>query len=228
MATSTQPLLSETLNLEENYDKWTPAEFAKYLGLFGLGDYSETIINNKITGKLAPLLTDEDINDLGIDIVGDRLRMRSVIKGFSGRARRTQRTKVLWEGDEKLFFGCYDGLMGTCCGLFPEDPSHYKLTMNHLSARVVTPNRIGPIKVCCGHSYYVDNIDLTNVTDVDVRGIPAPMCLHTLCCANSKAVLEVSHGETSLLEITLDEDTAPEVSQMILNQVEEAQVMERD
>ena len=50
-----------------------------------------SIIQN---GKIAPQLTDEDLKDMGIKIVGDRCRMRHLIKSFGRKARQIQRTKV--------------------------------------------------------------------------------------------------------------------------------------
>lgn len=219
--------LEDSLRKVEGYDNWEPQQLAEYLRKVGLGDYYELIIKHKLTGKLAPLVTDQDLKDMGINIVGDRLRFRQVIQSFSRKARMQERTKVIWEGQERLYWGCFDGILGTCCGCFPDDPSTYKLTRNHLKVKVVEPGRCGPIKVCCWHSYRTNNIDLTHVTDVDVQGVPPPCSQQVCCCATGKDIISVNFDDT-LLMMPLKSGEGDTVSTLILNQIEEAQVMERD
>lgn len=211
----------------EGYENWQPQQLAEYLSKVGLGDYYETIIKHKITGKLAIHLKDEDIKDMGITIVGDRLQFRQVIQSLSKKARSVERTKVIWEGKEVLYHGCFDRMMGTCCGCFPDDPSTYKLTTNHLKVKVVQPGRCGPVKVCCWHSYKVNNIDLTNVTDVDVQGQPPPCMEEVCCCASGRDMIGVTYVDGTLI-IPLKKGVGESVSTLILNQIEEAQLMERD
>lgn len=211
----------------EGFETWQPQQLAAYLQTVGLGDYYEAVITHKITGKLAIYLTDQDLKDMGITIVGDRLQFRQVIQSLAKRSRFVERTKVLWEGKEVLYHGCFDRLLGTCCGCCPDDPSTYKLTSNHLKVKVVEPGRCGPVKVCCCHSYQVNNIDLTHVTDVDVQGRPPPCLEQISCCASGKDVITIKYAEGTLT-MPLKEGQGETVSTLILNQIEEAQVMERD
>jgi hypothetical protein len=211
----------------EGYENWKPQQLAEYLSTVGLGDYYEAVIMHKITGKLAIHLKDEDIKDMGITIVGDRLLFRQVIQSLSKKARFVDRTKVIWEGKEVLYFGCFDRMMGTCCGCFPDDPSTYKLSSNHLKVKVVEPGRCGPLKVCCWHSYKVNNIDLTHVTDVDVQGTPPPCIQEVCCCATGRDIIGITYAEGTLA-MPLKKGVGETVSTLILNQVEETQVMERD
>lgn len=134
------------------------------------------------------------------------------------------------EGEERIFFSRCDKSCWTLGGLCPVDPSTYKLTTNHLKVKRVQPVRCGPIPLCCfGSSYVNNNIDLSKVDDVDVIGIPAP-CLHrTCCCASGKNLVEVESrfekGGHFLL--TLEEGHGDALANLILNQVEESQKMER-
>merc|ERR1712038_186676 len=181
-----------------------------------------------INGKIAPQLTDEDLKDMGIKIVGDRCRMRHLIKSFGRKARQIQRTKVLWSGKEQLWFNQCEGCINTCCGVLPEDPSTYTLTNNHLKIKTVEPLRCGPIRLCCCNDYKINNIDLSYVEDVDVNGVPAPICQRCLCCAGGKEVLNIQTTADGMVFMTLAEGEGTVAAELILNQIEESQQIERD
>jgi len=216
------------LDAVSGYETWNSMQLANYFAKHGLGEYHEVLTMHKITGKIAPLLTDTDLKDMGINIVGDRCRFRLQIDALSRKARAITRTQVMWESQERLFFSCCDACLGTCCGACPEDPSTYKLTQSHLKVRLVTPQRCGPITCCCCTSYAVNNIDLTNVDDVDMVSIPAPFMQQVLCCGEGKDIVDVNTTNEGKIYLTLKMGDGEYASQVILNQIEESQVMERD
>jgi hypothetical protein len=75
-----------------------------------------------------------------------------------------------------------------------------------------------------------NNIDLSKVDDVDVFHTPAPPCFHrSFCCARGKDMVEVeSHFEKGgKIFLPLEEGHGEAVANLILNQVEESQKMER-
>lgn len=210
------------------YESWDENALADYFQRNGLGDYREVLVNHKINGKIAPLLTDDDLKDMGISIVGDRCRFRHHIKNLSKKARQVQRSKILWEAKERLFFGRGDACINTCCGLLPEDPSTYKLTSSHLKIRQVEPTRCGPITFCCCTEYSVNNIDLSQVDDVDYAFKPAPCVQQVFCCAGGKEIVDVSTENDGHVFLALKEGTGEHSSSLIMNQVEESQHIERD
>lgn len=213
-----------------DFHNWDAERLAFYFRQKGLGDYEETLKKHKITGQLAPLLSDSDLKDMGVTIVGDRLLFQRCIKDLSRRERHQARIQVLWEGVERVFFSSYDRACFTCCGLCPVDPSTYRLTNNHLKVKKVRPVRCGPIPLFCfGASYVSNNIDLSKVDDVDVFGIPAPCPQRICCCANGKDKVEVESRfeKGGKVFLVLPEGQGETVSNLILNQVEESQKMER-
>lgn len=112
----------------------------------------------------------------------------------------------------------------------PVDPSTYSLSTNHLRVKRIRPVRCGPVRLCCfGATYYTNNIDLSKVDDVDVIGIPAPCFQRTCCCSNGKDRVDVEsrfeRGDKVTLHLEMGQGEV--VAQMILNQVEESQKMER-
>lgn len=210
----------------QGYEDWDSEKLADYFEQQGLF-YREIITYHKITGKIAPQLTDADLKDMGIDIVGDRCRFRHQLNSLRRKSRYIQRNQLIWEGSERVFFGGLDWCIGTCSGLCPEDPSTYKLTNNHLKIKTVEPVRLGPIRLCCCAKYSINNIDLTQVNDIDIEGIPPPFVQQCLCCAEGKEALEVSTGEGNF-DVIVRSGDGDRVCNLILNQVEESQMIERD
>ena len=172
-------------------------------------------------------------------------------------------TQVMWEGEEKIFFGCLDEAFGTyqctcsiyswiqkswlsmnlkfisiciwcvhvydvyeftyqirkgtCCGCCPEDPSTYKLTQSYMKVKKVNPIRVGFITCPCHSSYTINNIDLTYVNDVDVLGVPPPLCQKVLCCAQGKDIVDISTTtDDGKVLLFLHQDLGEPVANLIL------------
>lgn len=215
-----------------NYHNWDSRELGIYFRNRGLGAYFEALQQHKITGKLAPLLGDEDLKEIGVNVVGDRLMFKHHLKDLSQRERYNKRIESIWDDEERIFFSECDKNFFTCNGFCPVDPSTYKLTSSHLKVKKVQPVRCGPVPLFCfGASYVSKNIDLSKVDDVDVIGIPAPCCHRTCCCSRGKDLVEVeSRFETrgaGKIFLVLEEGHGESVANMILNQVEESQKIER-
>jgi len=213
-----------------DFHTWDENKLADFFRKRGLGAYSEMLKKHKITGSLAPLLHDDDLKEMGVHIVGDRLMFKRYIRDLSKRERFHRRNEPLWEGQERLFFSECDKSCMTCFGFFPADPSTYKLTTNHLKVKRVNPVRCGPIPLCCfGASYVSNNIDLSKVDDVDVFHTPAPCCHRTCCCSSGKDLVEVESRfeKGGKIFLTVKEGQGESVANLILNQVEESQKMER-
>jgi hypothetical protein len=68
--TNSSVRVNEHQDAAANFETWNEQKFAEYLTKSGLGQYSEMFMHHKISGRLAPLLTDTDLKDMGIKIVG--------------------------------------------------------------------------------------------------------------------------------------------------------------
>ena len=227
-AAFTNPSNSET----DGFDSWTSEQLASYFKRNDLGKYSESIISHKITGKLAPLLSDAHFIEMGIKCIGDRLRFRLHIDHLKRKERAQSRLKCLWVGKERLFYARTEAACCTCCGFCPVDPSTYKLMTNYMKIKSVNPKRIGPMRLCCCNEYNINNIDLSYVADVDVIGRPAPWCARVLCCAPGKDLVNIEirgYGGNDLMSHTLilREGEGDQVAEMIMNSVEESQMIDR-
>lgn len=115
---------SEMFLLNTNFEDWTCEQTAEYFKtkVKDLGnDYSELFVNERIDGKVAHRLTDSDLKDMGIDNFGDRAKILQEIEKLQKISQQKDREKVIWEGEELLYFSWYEKLIKTCCGCCPQD-----------------------------------------------------------------------------------------------------------
>lgn len=110
-----------------DYHTWSSNQLGVFFRKRGLSEYYDTLQKHKITGQLAPLLNDDDLKQMGIDIVGDRLMFKHHLKDLSRRERYNKRIESFWEGEERIFFSDCDKTCFTCNGFCPVDPSTCKL-----------------------------------------------------------------------------------------------------
>lgn len=214
-------------------DKWTSKQLASYFEKNGLGQYSESITEHKINGRLAPLLSDDNLTEMGIICIGDRLRFRLHIDNLKRNLRAQSMSKCIWTGKERIFYTGAEEACCTMCGFCPVDPSNYKLMTNYLKIRNVNPARCGPIRLCCCNEYAISNIDLTYVADVDVTGVPAPWCSRILCCAPGKDLVNIEirgYGGNEMYrhKLILKEGEGDEVAGLLMNSIEASQKIDRE
>jgi len=213
--------------LMDDVNKWSANDVADHLRKKGLGDYMEIFIKNNIDGEVVDSLGADNLKEMGVSKIGDRIK---ILKSFN--AIRTAKTyqefdKKIWEGEEVLYVTCCDKLCSTCCCLCPEDPSTYELTSNHMIIKQIDPCRFFCIRCgCCEGSYAIDNVDLSQVVDVDIKGLN-PSCFQRLCCGRTveKVFIKTYSNETKIL-ILGKQDGQP-VANKIKLQVEMMQRMER-
>ena len=85
------------------YQTWDAGQLGTYLRNRGLGAYiADALQQHRITGALAPLLHDDDLKEMGISIIGDRLRVRQQLNALSRQERYNNRMAMLWEGTERV------------------------------------------------------------------------------------------------------------------------------
>ena len=108
-----------TLGVEQ-YENWNARQVAHYVEESGLKSYASMIITHKITGKVVSLLTDEDLKEMGMTVVGDRLRFKQLILKLGRKSRYTGRNKPLWRGEEQRYHSKVEKELNTCFGLLPD------------------------------------------------------------------------------------------------------------
>jgi hypothetical protein len=154
--------MSEYL-VQQNFESWTASQLAQYFKEKTDLDanYAELLEKQKVDGKVIHSITEDDLKSMGIDTIGDRKRVMAAIVTLKKAKDTKERTKVIWQGEEVLFLSCWDRCCTTCCGCCPQDPEEYTLYYNHLEIKRPDQNRCGPCMCCFGHSYQIDNIDIS-------------------------------------------------------------------
>lgn len=229
---------SDYSNMEDNqifgtnaddFDSWDSKQLANFLSSAGLMAYKKMVLDHKITGKFAHLLTDDDLRDMGMIVVGDRLRFKQLMMTMGRKSRFSSTTKSIWSGEEQKYYSGAEQFCCTCLGLFPDDPTTYKLTRGYLKIKTVQPISIGPFMLCCCFKYSLRNIDLSKVNDIEVIDTKAPCPQRVFCCAPGMDFIEVhTIDKNGKVVLKVKEGDGERVSGLILNQVESAQVIDRD
>lgn len=70
--------------------------------------------------------------------------------------------------------------------------------------------------------------DLTHIADADVKGVAAPCCQQVFCCGKGMDRVEIKTSSDGNKALKLKRGEGEPVSRKIMNQVEEAQRIERD
>ena len=109
----------------EDFDKWDSQQLADFLASAGLMAYRKMVLDHKITGKFAHLLTDEDLRDMGMIVVGDRLRFKQLMMTMGRKARFCNSTKAIWTGEEQTYYSDIEHFVCTCMGLIPDGKHYY-------------------------------------------------------------------------------------------------------
>ena len=107
-------------NDAQPYLNWTSRQLADHVEKAGLKNYATMIITHKITGKVAPLLTDADLKEMGMTVVGDRMRFKQLLLSLGRRARCAGNETPLWTVKEQKYYTPFEQHVCTVCGIFPD------------------------------------------------------------------------------------------------------------
>jgi hypothetical protein len=129
--------MSEFLLEQKDFEEWTAAELAEYFKQKTDLDnnYAELLQKQKVDGKVAPSLTEDDLRQMGIDTVGDRKRVMEAIHTLKRAKNIKDRDRVIWTGVELRYISCWQWCCETCCGCCPQDREEYTLYYNHLEIK---------------------------------------------------------------------------------------------
>jgi hypothetical protein len=108
------------------------------------------------------------------------------------------------------------------------DPTTYRLTPGYLKIKTVQPSSCGTCQCCC-FTYSLRNIDLSKVNDLEVIDTKAPCPQRVCCCAPGKDLIEVhTIDKNGKVILQVREGDGEKICNLILTQVERAQVIDRD
>mmetsp|Transcript_8703 Transcript_8703/g.10973 ORF Transcript_8703/g.10973 Transcript_8703/m.10973 type:complete len:150 (+) Transcript_8703:74-523(+) len=148
-------------------------------------------------------------------------------------SKPSDRNAVLWSGQQIRYSTVGGQLMGTCCFCCPDDQVNYKLVGNKLRIIDIHKGGIGPnflrsCQCCCGDTEETDNIDLTQVQDIDTKSAPAGCMVKTFCCASDVTELSINtRNDKNNKVLKLSKSAGKVAYTKINNQIENGQPMSR-
>ena len=164
-------------------------EVGEWLDDQGFGAYSQNFVDNNVNGECVPLLSKQDLLDIGVTKVGDRLRMLRHMREYKVALEVQQRTKVLLRWLEFRWF----------CS--PFDTIYYILTPSTIECNSVSG--------CFGSEKIT--IDISSITDISYE---SNGCFGA-CCYSVIRIM-VTHGEDDHV-MRVKKSSAHDVYQAIKN-----------
>uniref|UniRef100_A0A7S0CCT3 SAM domain-containing protein n=1 Tax=Proboscia inermis TaxID=420281 RepID=A0A7S0CCT3_9STRA len=214
--------------------KWSTKQLCAYLKKDGVsGDITATFAEQNIDGSIAYTLTEAHLQEMGVKSIGDRQQILRKIEVLKKSAKLSERTAVLWQGQGPFHTTFVGKLMKTCCYCCPEPQIKYKLVGNTYSETTIWKGGIGPnmlrdCQCCCGDTEDVDNVDLTQVQDIDSTTVPANCCEKCFCCGVDYTVITINtKNDKEDKTIEISKSAGKEAYLKINNQVENGQPMAR-
>ena len=93
LATHPVPPLRK-LGLSLNPTSWTVKDVCKVLKAVGLGEYMELFVEHRIQGDVLFNLTEENLREMGVEKVGDRLLITDITQTLYEQITGWQQTEV--------------------------------------------------------------------------------------------------------------------------------------
>jgi len=174
----------------DSLPEMTPEDVAKYFEKRGFGEHGDVWVNHRVNGQRVILLTVQDVKDLGITSIGDRMGIQRELDLLRLAATRKMRNNTIAQHKEAYDGSDCEKAFYTCFGLFPRDEDTYTLTASSLRLQEYKVPRIcGTWKcTCLGSATSTDNISLDQIRDVDTLITKKGLC----CFAVDKAKLMIA------------------------------------
>lgn len=165
-------------------EAWSVLDVAEeFLAPLGLGYLKQTFVDHKVTGHVLMNLDKDDLFEMQVHAVGDRIYIDNSLQDLRKHARKLERERVLWEGETPTGgIAYYKNLRELCayklCCCFMKR-THWRITAQGLRMRDNPPS----CNVCCAPMLN-DFSDFRFLKDVDSRS--DPQCC---CCKHQRAII---------------------------------------
>eukprot|EP00466_Bigelowiella_natans_P019065 jgi/Bigna1/85618/estExt_fgenesh1_pg.C_50062 len=204
-------------------ETWDVKEVGEYISSLGFKDISEIFMAHKIDGSLLPSIGKAEMKEMGVKVVGDRLKFLKINNKNKVLARRVWRNKVIWEGEEFREGPCGDMLpfgFPYCC--WTGVPDKYKVTNTKFTALMKTYHEDGYFPCLTDKTIQANNFDLTTVNDVDYsEEVGRNVTIHNFIFLFFHGLKASFAMLTAWTTLVLKKGMAKEVSEIIQNAVEE-------
>merc|ERR1712110_886584 len=111
------------------------------------------------------VMDESHLIEMGIATIGRRIKFLKVLNGIKSAYRSARRNRVVWSAEEERFVTCMDCLYYSLCACCVQPPEVYRMT--GIALRIRSTQYASPCFPCCGYTTHNNNIDLTEIVDVD-------------------------------------------------------------
>jgi len=172
--------------------EWSVQQVQEFWANRGFAEHAEVWKEHDITGDRLISLSPDDVRDLGITSIGDRMGISKDLEDMKKVYRKMMRNQKIVEHYQAFDGSALQLCIATGCGCFPRDPDKYLLTKSGLRLDEYDIPRICGIWkcMCWGGNLHVDNIALDQVRDVDTMVTKSGFC----CFAVNKSHVIVAAG----------------------------------
>merc|ERR1719277_297504 len=102
----------------DSLEDMTPEDVAKYFEKRGFGEHGAVWVHHRVNGERLILLTTDDVKQLGITSIGDRMGIQRELDLLKLAATRKMRNKTIVEHHEAYDGSDFEKSFYTCFGLF--------------------------------------------------------------------------------------------------------------
>eukprot|EP00472_Partenskyella_glossopodia_P003330 CAMPEP_0197532466 /NCGR_PEP_ID=MMETSP1318-20131121/39795_1 /TAXON_ID=552666 /ORGANISM="Partenskyella glossopodia, Strain RCC365" /LENGTH=244 /DNA_ID=CAMNT_0043089033 /DNA_START=70 /DNA_END=804 /DNA_ORIENTATION=- len=201
---------------------WTVQAVGDYVANSGFPDLAPKFMAHKIDGSVLYYLGREELIEVGVTCVGDRLKIQRQIGQLQTQARAEFRNAVTWEALESRVTCClgWEACFGFPCCWCQPPREVYRLTRSSLRVEYydLKNNCCG---MWCGGRLTIDNWELETIVDVDTATDNPRACT---VCDYPRSSVEVTNRKDSVVRMFLKIDEADAVQQAIRDAVAEAKI----
>lgn len=194
----------------------------QWLIFVGMSEAIPAFQSHSITGPVLSSLNEEYLREIGISMIGLRLKLLTAIQKTQSLARTEWRNTTLWSGyqyragpcNNMLWYGfpfCFD----TCTG----KPDEYNATNGKLNITEMKKNVNFPGCACFGKEMRTKNLDLADVQEIDTLA-------STSLLGDPEGSIILTSNDLSMTYLFLRSSECVKVSSLLMNAKEEATIME--
>lgn len=211
-------LLTQSFGLQWNGKPlldWNKEDVAEWLKSIGFDDAAELFVLHEISGATLPLLTDQLLIEMGMNVIGRRVKLLSYIANAEIVSRQQHRSTLLWEGEQYrpgCFNGCFPFRFPFCCVPCAGIPDQYKVMHSKVHIKKVK-KRCG--YSCCGEEVLVNNIDVSTLRDIDTQR-------STACIGDPRGFVFLVDENENMTALELRSSDCDKVAGVIQSAMEEA------
>lgn len=153
----------------EDMSGWDVPRVQAWLRSIGLAEFEDAFAAHQITGDVLPVLTVDELREMGIATIGPRTYLMKCLKKLKVAYLQKKRNEEKWRGFEERYGCCipldclFDHLINCC---MPDPADKYVISGSQLKlTHKVYP--MGRLFRVCSRGQRLDTVDFSVIKDVD-------------------------------------------------------------